>query len=130
MELIPIIRAIYNQLIDANGYRGLDLWYYDGMTLIKTTGDYGYWLPQEAFKMILKHGPRYFENTPAVYCYIPVDVDVKEVTKDNIDYSDYSDDDDKDTSNSNNDVRIMNWYESGSYHMNGRFMTNISIQDF
>jgi hypothetical protein len=58
-------------MIDTIGYRGQGLWYFDGKMLHKSIGPYGYFLPPEAFLMVLKYGISYFRNCGAEYVLAP-----------------------------------------------------------
>lgn len=64
-------------IIDTKGYRGLGLWFFDGVNLIKSSGEYGYFLPDEAWSQVEQHGLQYFERTGAECVLIP---DKKEIS--------------------------------------------------
>ena len=70
-------------IIDTEGYRGIGLHYYDGTKLIATIGEYGYFLPEEAFKMVEKHGIDFFGESycGAEYIMIPDEYEVYNKTE-------------------------------------------------
>ena len=70
-------------IVDTEGYRGIGLYYYDGTRLIKTKGEYGYFLPKEAFKMVEKHGIDFFGKSysGAEYVIIPDEYEVFDKTE-------------------------------------------------
>jgi len=68
--------------IDCHGYRGTGLYYYDGVSLIKSEGEYGYFLPTEAFKMVKKKGLKTFELTGAEFVRIPENLSILQILND------------------------------------------------
>jgi len=68
-------------LVDTAGYRGQGLWYYNGDVLIATTGEYGYFLPPEAWKKVEEYGLQYFEDTGAEFVLIPTNYAITMMNK-------------------------------------------------
>lgn len=64
-------------LLDFDGYRGIGLYYYNGEEFIKTLGEYGYFLPSDAWKMVHLHGLRFFISGGAEMILLPKDVKVE-----------------------------------------------------
>lgn len=58
MEKLSILQE--GDFVEVGDYRATGLWYFDGEFLVKTTGEYGYFLPACAWRMVLKHGIEYF----------------------------------------------------------------------
>jgi hypothetical protein len=65
-------------LIDLDGYRGTGLYYYDGSSesFIKTSGEYGYFLPCEAFSFVLEHGLEYYQDCGAEFVLLPLKCEI------------------------------------------------------
>jgi len=75
LSLAPKIRK--GDLIDTEGYRGTGLWYFDGDSFIKTKGEYGYFLPEEAWGMVDRYGLDFFsEDQGAEWILLPKDATV------------------------------------------------------
>lgn len=65
-------------IIDTDGFRGIGLWYCDGTSLIKTQGEYGYFLPSQAYKKVEEHGLEYFAmQTGAEFVLLPATASIK-----------------------------------------------------
>ena len=64
MEMVPDIKE--GDMIDIDGYRGQGIWYFDGKKFISSMGEYGYFLPPEAWKMAQKYGLEFFSDTHGV----------------------------------------------------------------
>ena len=76
-------------MIDCSHYRGIGLYYFDGNKPIKTKGEYGYFLPVEAWRMVERYGIRFFNynSVGAEYVLIPNNLKVlyenEEITDEN-----------------------------------------------
>jgi hypothetical protein len=57
-------------VVDTYGFRGLGVWYFDGLRLHKSLGEYGYTLPPQAFAMVEKHGLSYFGDDATGCCIV------------------------------------------------------------
>jgi hypothetical protein len=70
---------------DTSCYRGTGSWYYDGHVFIKTSGEYGYFLPKEAWPMIVRHGSEFFDRCGCDYVLLPpgAEVDPTNIVSDN-----------------------------------------------
>jgi hypothetical protein len=77
-EHIAILNLLEEgDFIDTEDYRGAGLWYYDGSHLHKNTGEYGYVIPSEGYKMAHKYGLNYFaDRLPGFILEIPSDMEV------------------------------------------------------
>ncbi len=64
--------------LDVQGYRGTGLYYYNGKDFIKTEGEYGYFLPSDAWKMVQLHGLEFFKGRcGAEYILLPKGVKIE-----------------------------------------------------
>lgn len=58
-------------LINTDQYRGFGVYYFDGSKLWPSLGEYGYFMPTQAWKFVEKHGPKYFEYCGCELFLIP-----------------------------------------------------------
>src|SRR5205085_4069254 len=86
IQYVPDIKK--GDAIDTADYRGVGIWYFDGNKFVKTGGEYGYFLPAEAWKMVEKYGLDFFEDIPVEFVTIPanatLEVDGERVIPKNI----------------------------------------------
>lgn len=75
-------------LVDTDGYRGIGMYFYEHGKFIKTKGEYGYFLPEAAWKYVERDGLEKYKGSGVEYVGIPKEckiIGVKDGNEEEID---------------------------------------------